>query len=166
MYVSFNILSGTESEASGSDNYNMEGMASRVKRRACSGICNSSCFKTLMGKGETDSERSSGNRRRRGIGVGGGGMGRRGKGKEPPEITYLFQSSSGLPGSDSGEGGTVADGAAKHLSLQSSFAPSLPMPVDEDELNEKFTELVVSHFFEIWVVVWAIKRNFVFDKRI
>ena len=122
----------------------MEGMASRVKRRACSGICSSSCFKTLMGKGETDSERGSGNRRRRGIGVGAGGMGRRGRGKEPPEITYLFQSNSGLPGADPGEGATVGDGAAKHLSLQSSFAPSLPMPVDEDELNEKFTELVVS----------------------
>ena len=123
----------------------MEGMASRVKRRACSGICASSCFKTLMGKGETDSERSSSNRRRRGIGVGAGGMGRRGRGKEPPEITYLFQSNSGLPGADSGDGGSVADGAAKHLSLQSSFAPSLPMPVDEDELNEKFSELVVSN---------------------
>ena len=41
----------------------------------------------------------------------------------------------------------TGDGAAKALSLQSSFAPSLPMPLDEDELNEKFSELVVRKIF-------------------
>lgn len=133
---------GTESEASGSDNWNMEGMASRVKRRACSGICSSSCFKNIIGKGESESENGSGVRRRRGIGVGPGAMGRRGRGKEPPEITYLFQSNSPGTGNGATDGGSIVDGTTKHLSLQSSFAPSLPMPGDEDELNEKFCELV------------------------
>ena len=139
-----NIFVGTESEASGSDNYNMEGMASRVKRRACNGICASSCFKSILGKGESDSEIGSGVRRRRGIGGGAGPIGRRGRGKEPPEITYLFQSTSPDAGNGTADGGSLVDGTTKHLSLQSSFAPSLPMPADEDELNEKFSELVVS----------------------
>ena len=46
---------------------------------------------------------------------------------EPPEITYC-----------------VVDGAGT-LSLQ-AVTPSLPMP-DEEELNAKFAELVVSYFF-------------------
>lgn len=142
-----NLHLGTESETSGSDNWNMEGMASRVKRRACSGICASSCFKSIIGKEESDSENGPGNRRRRGIGVGSGGMGRRGRGKEPPEITYLFQSNPAGSGDGTGEGGSIVDGTTKHLSLQSSFAPSLPMPVDEDELNEKFSELVVRLYY-------------------
>ena len=122
----------------------MEGMASRVKRRACSGICSSSCFKNIIGRGESESENGSGVRRRRGIGGGPGAMGRRGRGKEPPEITYLFQSNSTETGNGAADGGSIVDGTTKHLSLQSSFAPSLPMPGDEDELNEKFCELVVS----------------------
>ena len=96
-----------------------------------------------MARAESDSDNVSGVRRRRGIGVGPGGMGRRGRGKEPPEITYLFQSTAAGTGNGVTDGGLIGDGTAKHLSLQSSFAPSLPMPVDEDELNEKFSELVV-----------------------
>ena len=97
-----------------------------------------------MARSESDSDNGPGVRRRRGIGGGPGGMGRRGRGKEPPEITYLFQSTAAGTGNGVTDGGLISDGTTKHLSLQSSFAPSLPMPVDEEELNEKFSELVVS----------------------
>ena len=134
----------------------MEGMASRVKRRACSSICASSCFKGIISRGDSESDHGCGARRRRGGGNGTGGMGRRGRGKDPPEITYLFQStvtgSSATGGTDGG--GLAGDGAVKSLTLQSSFAPSLPMPVDEDELNEKFSELVVN-IQHIFIYLWC-----------
>ena len=56
--------------------------------------------------------------------MGGGGHRRRG---EPPEITMHF-----------GEGG--AEGKLQ------SLEPSLPMP-EEEEINNRFAELVVSYFF-------------------
>ena len=52
-----------------------------------------------------------------------------GAGSEPPEIPYC-----------------VADGGGGGLSLQ-ALTPTTPMP-EEEELNEKFAELVVSIFIE------------------
>ena len=48
--------------------------------------------------------------------------------EEPPEITYC-----------------VADGVGGGLSLQ-AITPTTPMP-EEEELNAKFAELVVSSFY-------------------
>ena len=135
----------------------MEGMASRVKRRACSSICASSCFKGIISRGDSESDHGCGARRRRGAGNGTGGMGRRGRGKDPPEITYLFQSTVTGSGNGGTDGGLAGDGAAKSLTLQSSFAPSLPMPVDEDELNEKFSELVV----DIQYIIFALTFTYI-----
>ena len=61
-----------------------------------------------------------------------------GAGSEPPEITYC-----------------VADGGGGGLSLQ-ALTPTTPMP-EEEELNEKFAELVVS-IFRITIIImcmWA-----------
>ena len=91
----------------------MEGMASRVKRRACSSICASSCFKGIISRGDSESDHGCGARRRRGAGNGTGGMGRRGRGKDPPEITYLFQSTV----TGSATGGTDGGGLAARAAL-------------------------------------------------
>ena len=62
-----------------------------------------------------------------------------GAGSEPPEITYC-----------------VADGGGGGLSLQ-ALTPTTPMP-EEEELNEKFAELVVS-IFRITILIMCMWAN-------
>ena len=62
-----------------------------------------------------------------------------GAGSEPPEITYC-----------------VADGGGGGLSLQ-ALTPTTPMP-EEEELNEKFAELVVS-IFRITIILMCMWAN-------